>query len=411
AYYYPSVSGGFIFSHFIQTPWLTSGKLRLNYAEVGNSAPAQSINDVYAPQTAFGSAALFAVNATKNNPTLRPERTKSTEGGIEMAMLQGRLGFDVTYYQSLSVDQIVPVAVSTATGYSYKFINAGVIQNKGVEVSLYGTPVKIRGFSWTVGLNWSRNRNLVKELPVDNFQLGAFQGGVSINAALGQPYGTIRGNNFVYNDKGEKLIDDDGYYQMSGTSNEVIGNVNPNWIGGLTNTFRYKSLSFNFLIDVRQGGSLFTLDKYYGLATGLSVETVGNNDLGKPSRNDLADGGGVVLPGVLGDGTANTKRVSNANYGLYGYARNPAAAFVYDASYVKLREVALTYSIPAVVLSKVSFVKGIDLSIIGRNLWIIHKNLPDADPEDTISSVNVQGYQGGSYPATQNLGFNVKLRF
>ena len=410
-YYYPSVSGGFVFSHFIQAPWLTSGKLRLNYAEVGNSAPAQSINDVYAPQTAFGSAPLFSVNGTKNNADLRPERTKSTEAGLEMALLQGRLGFDVTYYRSLSVDQIVPVAVSTATGYSYKFINAGVIENKGFEVSLYGTPVKIKDFSWTVNVNWSRNRNLVKELPVENFQLGAFQGGVSINAALGQPYGTIRGNNFVFTDNGQKIIDADGYYQSSATSNEVIGNVNPNWIGGLNNTFRYKNLSFNFLIDVRQGGNLFTLDKYYGLATGLSIETVGDNDLGKPSRNDLADGGGIILPGVLADGKPNTKRVSNTNFGLYGYAHNPAAAFVYDASYVKLREVALTYSIPATWLGNGAVFKGIDLSLIGRNLWIIHKNLPDADPEDTISSGNIQGYQGGSYPATQNIGFNVKLRF
>lgn len=408
-YYYPSVSGGFIFSHFIRAPWLTSGKLRLNYAEVGNSAPAQSINDVYTPGTAFGSAPLFSVNTTKNNPNLRPERTKSSEGGVEIALLQGRLGFDVTYYLTNSVDQIVPVAVSTATGYNRKFINAGVIQNKGVEVSLYGTPVKLRGFSWTINANWSRNRNLVKELPIENFQLGSYF--ASINAALGQPYGSIRGDNFVYHENGQKIVGDDGYYQRSATSNETIGNVNPNWIGGLNNTFKYKALSFNFLVDVRNGGSVFTVDKYYGLATGLSLETVGNNDLGNPSRNTIADGGGVILPGVTADGKPNTVRVSNTDFGLYGYVHNPSAAFVYDASYVKLREMALSYSVPVALLSKVSFCKGIDISVIGRNLWIFYKNLPDADPEDTISSGNIQGIQMGSYPATRNIGFNVKFRF
>ena len=409
AYYYPSVSGGFVFSQFVRASWLTSGKLRLNYAEVGNSAPAQSINDVYTPGTAFGAAPLFSVSTTKNNPNLRPERTKSTEGGIDIALLQGRLGFDLTYYRTHSVDQIVPVAVSTSTGYSRKFINAGVIENKGVEVSLYATPVKISGFSWTVNLNWSRNRNLVKELPIENLQLGSYF--ASINAALGQPYGSIRGENFVYHENGQKIVGDDGYYQRSATANETIGNVNPNWIGGINNTVKYKGLSFNFLIDVRNGGSVFTLDKLFGLATGLSQETVGDNDLGKPSRNDLADGGGVILPGVTADGKPNTTRVSNSGYGLYGYVHNPSAAFVYDASYVKLREVALSYSIPAAVLAKISFVKGIDISLIGRNLWIIHKNLPDADPEDTLSSGNIQGIQMGSYPATRNVGVNVKFRF
>ena len=409
-YYYPSVSGGFVFSKFISSPWLTLGKLRLNYAEVGNSAPAQSINDVYAPLTAFGDASLFSVNGTKNNPDLRPERTKSTEAGIEMAMLKGRLGFDVTYYITNSVDQIVPVEVSRATGYSSKFINAGVIQNKGFEVSLYGTPVKTQDFSWTINLNWSRNRNLVKELPIENLFLTGFQSGANLNASLGQPYGTFRGDDFVYNEQGQKIINADGYYEISPTYNEIIGNVNPNWIGGLNNIFKYKKIAFNFLIDVRNGGNVFSLDKYYGLATGLSKETVGDNDLGKPSRNDLADGGGIILPGVLEDGKENTTRVAN-DYGLYGYVHNPNAAFIYDASYAKLRELALTYSIPAKMLTNLQVFKGIDISIIGRNLWIIHKKLPDADPEDTISSGNIQGYQAGSYPSTKNLGFNLKFRF
>lgn len=411
-YYYPSVSGSFVFSELLDNQtWLTSGKVRANYAEVGNTAPPYSITDTYDKPTAFGSTTLYSVSGTKNNPDLKPERTKNVEVGLEMAFVQGRVGFDASYYQSNTIDQIIPVSVSRATGYSFRYINAGNVENRGVEVSAFVTPVKTPAFSWTINVNWSRNRNRVKELPgIDNIQLATFQGGVSLNAALDQPYGTIRGQNFVYNDKGEKVVGANGYYLKSATSNDIIGNVNPDWIGGVNNTFKYKSIAFSFLIDTRNGGSVFSLDRYYGLATGVSPETTGLNDLGNPVRNSIADGGGYIVPGVKEDGSPNDIRKSASSYGIFGYVRNPAAAFVYDASYVKLREVALTYSLPQSILSRIAPFKGIDISIIGRNLMIIHKNLPYADPEDNLSSGNLQGYQVGSYPTTRNIGFNVKFR-
>ncbi len=412
-YYYPAASLGFAFNKFIDAPWLTLGKVRLNYAQVGNTAPANSLIDVYDINTPYGDATSASVRGTKNNPDLKPELTKSQEAGIEMSMFQGRLGFDVTYYKTNTVDQIIPVEISRATGYNFKYVNAGNIQNQGFEVSLYGTPVKTPKFSWTINANWSRNRNLVVELAdgIDNYLLGSFQGGVTINAAKGEPYGVIRGKNFTFTDKGEKIVGSNGYYVQSATANEVIGNANPNWIGGINNSVKFKNISLSFLIDVRNGGSVFSLDRYYGLATGESVETVGLNDLGNPSRNSIADGGGIIVPGVLADGTPNTKRVSNTNYGVYGYARNPAAAFVYDASYIKLREVVLNYSLPGSLINKIAPFKGIDISLVGRNLAILKKYLPEADPEDTISAGNIQGYIGGAYPSTRNIGFNVKFRF
>lgn len=186
--------------------------------------------------------------------------------------------------------------------------------------------------------------------------------------------------------------------------------MNPDWIGGIYNTFRYKDLSLGFLIDVRHGGDLFSLDLYYGMATGLYPETVQLNDLGNPSRNSLEDGGGIIVPGVTDDGKENTLRVPN-DFGTYGYAYNPAAAFIYDASYVKLREMNLTYNLPTSLLNKLAPFKGISFSIIGRNLWIIHKNLPYADPEENLSSGNAQGYQSGAYPTTRQIGLNLKLKF
>ncbi len=412
AYFYPSGSLGFIFSQWLgDNKAVSFGKLRLNYAEVGNTAPPLSVSDVYDLNTPFSGAGSASVPLRKNNPDLKPERTKSLEAGLEMRFLNSNLGFDVTYYKTNTVDQIYPAAVSRATGYSSKFINAGNVENKGVEVSLFIRPVHSRDFDWTINANWARNRSLVKDLGgIKNLQLASFQGGVTVNASVGEPYGTIKGNNFVYLN-GQKVVAATGYYQQSATSDEIIGNVNADWTGGVTNTLRYKNLSLGFLVDVQQGGDVFSLDLYYGLATGLYPETAGNNDKGNPLRSAIGDGGGVIVPGVLADGSTNAKRVSAVNFGLYGYRRNPAAAFVYDASYVKLREINLTFDFPSKWMADGKYVKGLSLGLYGRNLWIIHKNLPYADPEDGLSSGNVQGYQSGAYPTVRTVGVNLNLKF
>jgi hypothetical protein len=208
---------------------------------------------------------------------------------------------------------------------------------------------------------------------------------------------------------GQKTVGAGGRYLISPASNTVIGNANPDWVGGINNIFRFKDLSVNFLIDTRQGGDIFSLDMYYGMGTGLYPETVFNNDLGNPSRNPVSQGGGFVLPGVKADGSLNDIRRAN-NAGTLGYSQ-PNAGFVFDASYVKLREATLTYSLPAKMINRIGFVKGIDLSLIGRNLWIIDKNLPYADPEESLGAGNLQGYQAGAYPTTRTFTFNAKLRF
>jgi hypothetical protein len=416
-YYYPSVSAGFSFSELLANlSWLSYGKLRANYAQVGADAPLYSVTDVYGVVPPFGSNPQSAVtginnNYTKNNPDLKPELTRSFEAGVDMAFFDNRLGFDVTYYQTKTINQILPVSISRATGYESKYLNAGSMENKGIEVSLNANPVRLSNFSWNVTLNWARNRNKVVELfeGAENLLLGEFQGGVTLNATKGQPYGTIRGTNYVYTN-GQKTVSATGRYLSTTTSNEVIGNANPDWVGGINNAFKYKNFAFSFLVDVRQGGDIFSLDMYYGLSGGIYRETAGTNDLGNPSRAPLADGGGIILPGVDKDGKPNNIRVVNG-YGAYGDYRNPAAGFVYDGSYIKLREVVFSYSLPAKVIAKLKGFKGVDLSLVGRNLWIIDKNLPYADPEETMGSGNLQGYQAGSYPSLRAVTFNLKLKF
>ena len=416
SFWYPSVAGSFVFSNALKDKlgWLSYGKVRLNYAEVGSDAPPLSVYDTYTKPNPISSIPQFSLPNTKNNADLKPERTKSIEAGLETAFLNNRVGLELTYYNTKTVDQITPVSVTEATGYNRLYVNAGEVENKGVEVSAYVIPVKTRDFSWTVNINWSRNRSKVLSLyqGVDNIPLGSFQGGVSYNAQVGQPYGVIKGTNYVYKD-GKPVVKENGYYEVTESSAEIIGDPNPDWMGGIGNTFKYKRVSLNFLIDIRKGGDVWSTDQWYGQGSGLYENSAGLNDLGNPVRNSLANGGGIILPGVLADGTPNTQRidVSNQGNGAYGYANNPPrASTIYDAGYVKLRELALTYSLPEKWVNKLRGFKGIDVSLIGRNLWIIHKNLPDADPEDGLGSGNVQGYQSGAYPAVRTVGFNVRFK-
>ncbi len=417
AYNYGQLSTSFVFSKFVpDNSVFTYGKLRLNYAEVGADAPFNALTDLYDKPTAFGAIPLFSVPNTKNNNNLKPERTKSYEAGIETSFLNGRIGLDVTYFNSQSVDQIIPVTVSTATGYNSKYVNAGVLENKGLEVSLTGTPVKLGAFKWDISLNWTRIRNKVAKLydNVTNFALpnGDFQASGSSNAPLGKSYGTLYGTDYIYTN-GQPTVDaTTGRYLRTTTTTNEIGNINPKWTGGLQNTFTYKNVSLGFLLDAKQGGDILSIDMYYGLATGLYQESVGTNELGKAVRSPVSEGGGILLPGVNPDGNPNQTRLNMLDYPLAGtLSIGPTHRYVYDASYLKLREVLLTYSLPAALITKLEPLRSLSLSVVGRNLWIIHKNIPYADPEDNLGAGNIQGVQVGSLPNVRTLGFNIKATF
>lgn len=411
---YPSVSTSFVFSNVIKEKWLSFGKVRANWAQVGNGAPDQALADTYAKFPAFDGNGLFSVNSIKNNPNLRPTVTSSYELGLEMQMFDKRFGFDISYYSSLSKDQIFRVPYSEATGVSSQYVNAGSIENKGVELQLNGTPIKTANFQWDININWSKNKNEVVSLAegIDNLQLGSFQGGVTINAEVGQPYGIIKGTDFTYLN-GQRVVGANGRYVLNNSSNNNIGDINPDWVGGIRNKFTYKDFAFSFLIDMQKGGDIFSLDRSYGLATGLYDETAGNNELGNPIRNSIADGGGIILPGVQADGTPNTIRTPSPQFfgNTFGYRRQPNRAFVYDASYVKLREVSLSYNLPKKWISKMS-IESMKFSLVATNLWIISKNLPDADPESGLGSGNLSsGYSVGSLPTTRNIGCNLTFKF
>ncbi|MEP6929033.1 MAG: TonB-dependent receptor, partial [Flavobacterium sp.] len=414
SYVYPAVSGSFVFSNLLKQHWLNLGKLRVNYAEVGNDAKALSLINTYNRSPNFQGQPVYSVPNTNNNPNLKPERTKSFELGLETSFFSRRLGFEATYYKTNSVDQIVSAAVSSASTVTNAYVNGGNIENKGIELQLTATPIKTDDFSWDITVNWSNNKSKVVSLPsgLDNLQLGSFQGGVTVNATPGEAYGTLKGTDYIYTN-GQKTVDQKtGKYLITTSATNSIGNITPDWIGGIRNKFTYKNVSLGFLIDTQQGGDVFSLDMYYGLATGLYKETAVGN-----IRET-----GIINVGVTPNGTPNTVSTVNTNAAAsvtgpgifsnnYGYLAGPNKAFIYDASYVKLREVSITYNFPK-RLFEGTFINSATFSLLGSNLWIISKNLPFADPESGLSSGNSsRGYSVGSLPTTRDVGFNLTFKF
>ena len=429
-YNYPSLTGAFVFSQLVKPDWLSFGKVRLNYAQVGNLAGYDQLFDRYIVGAPFNQA-LYLLSNTKKNPDLKSESTESLEAGLEMRFFNDRVGFDLAVYKTNSKDQIMPVTLSQTTGYNFWFVNSGEIENKGIEVSLNLVPLQSRSFKWDINVNFSKNVNKVLSLygDIKNLQQGSFQGNVTLNAEVGQSNGILKGTDYTYDDAGNKILSaTSGKPIKTTTATSVIGNVNPDWTGGLSNSFAYKNVSLSFLIDVQKGGDIYSLDMYYGLSSGLYAETAALNDLGNPVRDPRkgtpgaydATSGGYIIEGVnvlsrdangkITSTQPNVTRVNATTYSGFGYAAEPAKAFVYDAGYVKLREVSLSYSVPASLFAKTG-VKGLVLSAVASNLWIIAKNLPYADPESGLAAGNIQGYSIGSLPSTRDFGFNVKLNF
>ncbi len=412
-YGYYGVSGSFLFSSLTNANWLSLGKLRAGYAVTGNSAPPLSVFNTYTLNTPIGGQGNASLPATNQNPSLQNETSYETEIGLEMSMFKSRLGFDLSVYNKTSEDLITPVSISRSTGFGAQWLNAGTIENKGVEVSLWGSPVRTTNFEWRIDINWAKNESEVVSLPqgLDNLLLADTQA-VSINATVGEPYGTIQGSDFVYTD-GQRTINSAGRYIRTSSQTNVLGNFQPDWKGGINNRFTYKNLSLSFLIDIQQGGSIFSLDTWYGYGTGVYQVTSGLNELGNPKRDPVTDGpdsGGILLEGVMEDGTPNTTRTDMDWYAnALGWTRAPHALHVYDADYVKLRELSIGYSLnPEIFRGKI---QAMTFTAIGRNLWIIDKSMPHSDPEAGLGAGNVQGHQSGAYPTTRDIGFSIKIEF
>ncbi len=414
-YFYPSIAGTLLIHELggmKDVAWMNYLKLRLNFAKVGAATGPYRTISTYAQGTNWGNMSLFSVANTLQNPNLRPEFTSSVELGLEAYFLESRIGFDVAVYKTNSFDQIFSVPVSRASGYSAMYVNGGAMENKGLEIAFYSVPVKRGDFTWNLDVNWFANRNTVISLAegVKSLQLMSAWD-VKITAAEGEPYGTIKGTDYVYTN-GSRTVMDNGYLMVGDDPLAVLGNVQPDWNMGIANRLTWKGISLYALIDIQSGGDIYSVNTKYGQATGVYAETVGNNPKGNPMRDDVADGGGNIYEdAVFENGSPNDVYVPAYRWGRYWYYNNsPTARYVFDASYVKLRELSLTYSLPASVLGNGVF-RGVDISLVGRNLWIISKNVEHFDPEVILTAGNNQGIEQGAYPSVKTIGLNVKLHF
>lgn len=443
SYFYPSVTASLLLNEALgftsrQVNYL---KLRGGWSQVGADADPYQLANVYDIQTAFNGNPMLTASTTGKNPNLKPEQTNSTEIGLEGSFFDNRLHLDFSYYQTDSKNQILSLATSAASRYTSQVRNAGHIRNRGYEVQLGIVPIRKAGFEWRADINYSSNRSKVIKLDdeglITSYQL--YSSGIQILAQVGESYGTLFGSSYTRDDKGNVVVDANGLPKISSTS-KVLGHFQPDWQGGITNTFRYKRFTFSFLVDASFGGKIFSNTNKTGIYTGVLASTLPGRDaehgglwyyknggvneqIAAPQYTTSADGlyyaningeqtrvyqDGIIVNGVTESGEKNNTVVSAENY--YHRLYSIAEANVFSASYVKLREVSFTYQLPVSLARKLSL-QDISVALTARNLWIIHKDAPNIDPEVAITSGNAQGVEAYSLPTTRQIGLNLTVKF
>lgn len=397
--FYPSLTGSFVFSNLLNADWMSFGKLRAGWAKVAGDTGPYQINNFYNQPTNFNGAPRYNLTTQNNNPDLKPEMKETKEVGIEMNFFRNRLGFDVTYYDVNITDAILPLTIDAATGFRSNLINAGKINNKGIEAMVWAAPVKTEDFSWNMNWNFAKNENTIVELyqDVSTYQLTTAPFRVRLMAVKGESYGSIYGTDFTYDANGNKIIASNGRYVPSGIKN--LGSTLPDFNMGLRNSFKYKNLSLSFLFDWQKGGKYFSTSHMWGMYSGMIEESTlnGNREAG------------IILDGVLADGSQNTRRLTAQQYGAMHY-NTVDALNVFDADYIKLRDLTIGYDLPKSVIGGV--LEGVRISAFGRNLFAWGLAWKGMDPENTsYGSGNIQGLEGGSLPSTRQYGFNVNFKF
>ena len=446
SYFYPSVTASVLLSEAFG--WRSKAvnylKIRGGWSQVGADANPYQLATVFTSETAFNGNPLQSSSTIGMNPNLKPEKTSSIEAGFEAAFWDNRLCLDFTYYKTDSRNQILKLATTAASGYTSQVRNAGHIRNRGYEIQLGAVPIQTsKGFRWNLDLNYGANSSKVVKLDdeglITSYRL--YSSGIQILASVGEAYGTLFGTSYVRDANGNVVVDANGLPKIS-TTNKTLGKFTPDWTGGISNTFSYRSLSLSFLIDASVGGSIFSNTNKTGKYTGVLANTLSGRDaehgglwyytaaMGNnvrlpesPSYSVSSDGlyyaqvngqstrvyqDGIMVEGVTESGSKNEEVVSAEKY--YHRIYSIAEANVYDASYVKLREVALSYRLPRLWTQKLHLQEA-SVTLTGRNLWTIYKSVPNIDPESALTTGNAQGVEAYSLPTTRSFGVNLSVKF
>lgn len=429
-YVYPSFSGSIVFSEFIKNKQLINyGKVRASWAQVGSDTdPYQLALNYSTAKYSYGGFVIGMINNTTTpNKDLKPTRTNSFELGLEMKFFNGRLGLDFTYYNQLSKDQIIGLASSSTSGYNYRLVNAGEIENKGIELALNGRVLQIKDFAWDAGLNFSKNQNKVKSLVegMDYFELEkATWCGVSVGAEVGKNYGSIIGKDYKRTEDGQVIINPESGLPISDDKTHTLGNATWDWTGGFYSTFTYKNFRLSAGFDVKVGADLFSMSMRSAYATGKASETLEGREEWYASEearkaanmtlDEWREAGmckGLIVDGVIdnGDGTYRKNDIAvNPESYWKSASENCPAMFIYDNSYVKCREITFGYTFPERWLGKA--VKALSVSFVARNPFIVWKNIPNIDPDSGYNTSGL-GLEYGSLPSRRSYGLNVNLKF
>lgn len=460
SYFYSSVGMSAILTEAIKSipkSILSFAKVRANYAKVGNDTGFDQLYDAYSYQRMFKGNPIFVSGTKKLNPNLKPESTSSYEVGAELKFLNNRIGIDFTYYTKTTKDQIINSQISNVSGFNEAVFNAGKIKNWGYELTLTGTPVKIKDFSWETSLNWAKNNSEVLELAngQDRIRLTGAEGVIDYYVEVGHSVGTIYAKMAKLDDNGNILCNASGIPIFE--TDQFLCDVSPDWIGGWRNSFRWKNISASVLIDFRKGGKLWSSTMHQGTRDGQTMQSLEGRDasyfsnviLGendeerrgflKPEHTvngnavssanategvfvPYGDGRvkGVVVPnGVFAEGLREGMSLSECNtwvtadsYWMGGTDYN-ARYYLYDTDFIKLRELSVGYEFPRSLLSKWgNVIQSMKISFVGRNLGYIHKKTPKGlDPEASSSLGIIRGIERGFNLPTATYGFDFKVTF
>lgn len=403
SYFYPSVSLSLILSDMFKMPgFVNYAKVRGSWAQVGKATKPYDLNQAYT--VTQGDFKLLNGNTASAlvNKDLKPEISSSSELGLDLKFLNNRLGFDFTYYNAQTKNQILRVPTDQSTGYKEKLINAGLITNKGIELLMTTRPVKLDKFTLDVDFNFSKNESFVKELDntLKEFELGSINNGVKVVATEGRKLGDIIGKKFNRDNNGNLIVDSKGLPTRT-SANFVLGNYQADWTGSVALKANYKGIYLSALVSVQKGGSIYSATENAATASGNAKRTT---DMNRMAR---------FVEGVTSTGAVNNELVSAQEY--WNAVAQIDEAFIYSASHMKLKELAMGYNLPKSLLTKIpgAFLQSARFSVFGRNLMYFYKHTPGTVPDAGAynTSLAAQAFDFSPVPATRSYGFSLNLGF
>lgn len=424
SYFYPGVSGSFVFSDALrmESNAFTNGKVRASWSKVGHDASPYQLFDIFSIGDPFLGQATASVNSQANDLNLKPEFTTEFELGTHLEFLDSRIGLDVAYYQRRSTDQIAPITLPSSTGYESAIQNYGDLRNKGVEIELAVAPIRTSHFQWNIRGTFTKNKTKVVSLTngVDRISLSGVLTDLGPYIEPGLPFGYIRGTKSLRDSKGNLLIDPATGFVLNDPEKRMIGDPNPDYKAGLSNTFSYKGFFLNVLFDYTHGGDLYSVTLTSELGRGVTADS-------KDRENSW------IIKGVYGDANTlkpvldskgneipNITKVSTND--LFFTTGGSSSTFainsqtewnIWDATVWHLRDISFGYNLPGSLLTHTPFGSA-TISLSGRNLWYFAPNLPHAsnfDPESQTYSSTTQGFEFSAAPTARRYGINLKVSF